>query len=142
MSIRSSFITAILTTGFLTAALMAVATQREVKQMEGRWQVTSLSGNTINPGLLVTMDFAKDGGVSGSAGCNRFMGEYVQSAYQLNIDHVAATKLSCIGVAASTEADFLNTLKKVAQFSIGENGILILHDEQGTPQISAKPAKG
>lgn len=77
----------------------------------------------------ITLNFA-EGKVSGSSGCNLFMGEYTQTGSVLNITPLVSTRRACAdNDLQAQEQDFLNQLNKVNSVSQA-NGSLILSGEQ------------
>jgi heat shock protein HslJ len=77
----------------------------------GRQAVASLAKDSS-----VTMDFGKDGVVSGSAGCNRYTATYKSDGSSLTIGQAAVTRMMCAEPAGVMEQEqqFLRALSTVA----------------------------
>ncbi len=85
------------------------------------WQVTGFNNGrqavvSVLLGTELTMEFAADGRVSGSAGCNRFTGSYTAEGPALRIGPAAATRRMCVGPEQIMEQEqqFLKALETVA----------------------------
>ena len=85
------------------------------------WRVTGYNNGRqavvgVLAGTSLTMVFAADGKVSGSAGCNTYMGTYAQSGESLQFGPSATTRKMCAepeGVMQQEQA-FLESLQQVA----------------------------
>jgi heat shock protein HslJ len=85
------------------------------------WRVTGYNNGrqavvSLLDGTQMTMEFAADGRVSGSAGCNRFTGTYTLSGSSLKLGPAAATRMMCAqpdGIMTQ-EQQFLQALATVA----------------------------
>lgn len=85
------------------------------------WRVTNFNNGrqavvSVLAGTRLTLAFATDGRVSGSAGCNNYTGGYKADGPKLTIGPVAATRRMCAapeGIMAQ-EQQFLKALETVA----------------------------
>jgi heat shock protein HslJ len=84
------------------------------------WSVSGLNNGrqgvvSVLPGSSLTMEFAADGKLSGSAGCNRFHASYTREGAKLSIGAVAATRRQCEQPAGAMEQEqqFLKALQTV-----------------------------
>lgn len=85
------------------------------------WHVTGYNNGkqavvSVLNGTSLTMSFAGDGKLSGSAGCNRYTATYTSDGPKLAIGPAAATRMACAqpeGVMEQ-ERQFLNALETVA----------------------------
>lgn len=84
------------------------------------WRVTGYNNGrqavvSVLSGTQLSMSFAADGRVSGSAGCNNFMGTYTASGSSLKFGPAATTRKMCgqPGVMEQ-EQQFLKALESVA----------------------------
>jgi heat shock protein HslJ len=105
-----------------------------------RWQVQSIadpataSVGAVLPGTTLTMDFAADGKVSGSAGCNTYTSTYAVNGSQLTMTQPAGTTLLCTeppGIMEQ-EAVFLALLPTVGRYAI-DGARLTLQTAAGKP---------
>lgn len=90
-----------------------------------RWELTRWTGHTVphgDNGEPVILNFAQEKGqgrVSGRAGCNQFSAPYsVRGPGQLTIVQAVTTRMACPAPAMQFEADFLDKLQAVNQYSI------------------------
>jgi heat shock protein HslJ len=83
------------------------------------WRVTGYNNGrqavvSVLAGTQLTMAFAADGRVSGSAGCNTFMGTYTASGSSLRFGPVATTRMMCSQAGVmEQEQQFLKALDSV-----------------------------
>jgi heat shock protein HslJ len=101
------------------------------------WSVERIDGKPITAGSKVTLAFAEDGRLSGSASCNRLAGEFSLTGEGLTISAAATTRMACVDAVANQERDFLAALGKVQGFSIAADGSLALRTSDGQ-SIEAK----
>jgi heat shock protein HslJ len=99
--------------------------------LHGEWLVESLAGRSSVKGSTLTITFATDGRIYGSASCNRFMGEFTVTGEGLSIKQPAASMMACVPDEVMTqEGEFLKLLASVARFSIA-GGALTLRASDG-----------
>jgi heat shock protein HslJ len=82
------------------------------------WVVDSLDALPLVPGSAITMQFSPDGRITGSAGCNRFGGNYTVNGNDLTTSQVAVTRKACGTDIDRQEILFLSYLEKPARFYI------------------------
>ncbi len=93
------------------------------------WTVTTVAGQAVADNLSVTIQFEGER-VFGRSGCNRYMGGYQLSGEGLSFGQIAGTLMACMtDNAMQVEQNFLQALKSVRRFDIGEQGELLLMDE-------------
>jgi len=85
------------------------------------WRATAINNGRqavvgVADGTTVTMDFAADGKVSGTAGCNRYMSTWKADGASLRFTAPAATRMACAqpGVMEQEQA-FLKALETVTK---------------------------
>jgi len=85
------------------------------------WRVTGLNNGrqgvvSVLSGSSLTMEFAADGKVTGSAGCNRFHAAYTHEGAKMSISAIAATRRMCVKPEGIMEQEqqLLNALKTVS----------------------------
>jgi heat shock protein HslJ len=108
-------------------ALLTFAAQSQ--ELAGTsWIVTSYNNGEqavvgVLAGSQLTVEFDADGGLSGSAGCNRYTATYAAQEQSLSIGPAASTRMMCAEPAGvmEQEAQFLKTLETVATYRIGGN---------------------
>ena len=101
------------------------------------WRVTGLNNGrqgvvSVLDGSSLTMEFAADGKLTGSAGCNRFHASYTREGAKLSIGAVAATRRQCEQPAGAMEQEqqFLKALQTVTTVR-AEGDRLELHAADG-----------
>lgn len=95
---------ALLAAGMLASCADTAGSGSGTPSVEGSWGDTS---DTRAPSL----EFAADGRVNGTDGCNRLMGDWTQDGTTVTISHLASTMMACLDVdtwlsaAATAEVD-------------------------------------
>jgi heat shock protein HslJ len=84
-------------------------------------------------GTQITATFGEDGRVVGSAGCNRYTGQYQASDGSLTIGQPATTRMACAPPVMGQEAAYLAALQAATRFQF-ENDALVLRDAAGAIQ--------
>lgn len=118
-------------------------------------QATSLAGTSwkvvgVNNGKTavvsiattqdITMDFAADGRVAGSAGCNRYTGSYTAEGSSVTFGPAAATRKMCADQAVmEQEHNFLTALGTVRTMQV-EGDHLTLRTADGATALTAVKA--
>jgi len=95
------------------------------------WTLVELGGKPFASAEqhAVTMQFDAGGGrVSGSGGCNRYSGPYVENGDNLTFGALASTKMMCANIAG--EDAYFAMLPKVASF-VRSREQLTLYDDRG-----------
>jgi len=92
--------------------------------------------SSVISGTAITAVFFDDGRVAGSAGCNRYFGQYTVTGTSLSIGAVGATKMNCgtPGVMQQ-ESTFLAVLSQAKTFTINGDR-LTLTDAKGITGLS------
>lgn len=110
----------------ITVELAPTATSPSEPLAGTRWQVRSYqdlaSGSLVNvlAGTTLTVDFGRDGRVTGSSGCNTYSARYVANASQLAITSLTGTGKLCSTPSGimEQEAAFQTLLSAVANYSL------------------------
>lgn len=95
-----------------------------------RWRVIDLADSDPAP-EGIDLQF-QDGKVTGTAGCNRFGGNYTlaEAAIRLEGD-VYSTRMACPEPQMRLEAKFLGMMRGVLRYSYQQDGTLVLTAEDG-----------
>ena len=97
----------------------------------------------VLPDATVTASFM-GGKLSGSAGCNRYFGNYnTGTEHQLSIStHIGATMMACAPPVAEQERQYLDRLPVVVAFQLEGSSLRLLDkDQRAVLEYSAiKPA--
>ncbi len=98
------------------------------------WNLTSYAGPdggevpAVESAGMASMTFAPDGSWSGSTGCNRMTGTYVQDGSALTIASGPMTLMGCDGPVAEQEQAIVAALPLVASFMAADSLVLISAD--------------
>lgn len=85
-------------------------------------------------GVSQSVTFAKDGAVSGDAGCNRIIGAYTVDGGTIDIGPLATTLMYCEGVMEAERA-FITALEKSTSFAVKKDR-LRLYGPKGNVTVS------
>ena len=97
-------------------------------QLDLRASEWGFRAETADPHRSVQFD--GEGGVSGSGGCNRFAGSFVQQDDKLRIGKLMTTLIGCTPEIAQREREFLNALS-AAHHIEATHGVLKIYGEDG-----------
>jgi heat shock protein HslJ len=93
--------------------------------------LVSLDGAAVLPGTEITATFGIDRRLSGSAGCNRYVGAYDVSLPGLEVGPLATTRMFCADPAVmEQEQRYLSVLQGAALAAV-ESGQLLVTDAAG-----------
>jgi heat shock protein HslJ len=83
------------------------------------WLLSELSGKPVISGSIITAQFSSEGKLSGTAGCNRYMGSYSTSGNKLTISApLASTLMMCEADLMTQETEYLNALGEAKSYSV------------------------
>ena len=82
------------------------------------WILSSLGGKAPLQGTELTAEFIAKRRVSGSAGCNRYVGTYKVSGSSIRISRLATTKKACAEPIDRQETAFLKALSGARSFAV------------------------
>ena len=112
------------------------------------WNVTGVNNGkqavvSVLQGSSLTLSFARDGTVSGSAGCNRYSGKFTTDGEKLTLRPLAFTRKMCPQPPNLMEQEtaFLRALQGAATARV-EGDQLELRDAQGALLVSASRVGG
>lgn len=110
------------------------------------WQVDAYNNGreavvSVIAGTQLTLEFAANGELRGSGGCNKFNGRYTAGEGRLSIGQVASTRMACMQPEGSMaqEAAFLAALQSATR-ARREADRLELRTESGALAVSARLA--
>jgi heat shock protein HslJ len=93
------------------------------------WRPSFMSRAELPAGVKIEVEFGPDGRITGSGGCNRFLGGYTVSGNHIKIGPLASTRKGCPGLI-KLEATFFATLQAADSFEQTDT-TLILFDASG-----------
>ena len=106
------------------------------------WVVTGyrVADTNTSPvaGSEATVTFGADGTVTGTTGCNRFVGQYTLDGDELALAPLASTRMMCEPALMEQEMAFLAALSWVAAADVVD-GRLRLSDLDGATVVVAVP---
>ena len=107
-------------------------TDRALRLAGTSWVLVSLGSIPVLPGTEITASFGTDRRISGSAGCNRYVGAYEVSGPGLEVGPLATTRMFCgdPGVMEQ-EQRYLSALQNAALAAV-EGGQLLVTDAAGS----------
>jgi heat shock protein HslJ len=104
----------------------------------GTWLVESLSGQPLIALSKITMVFAANGRITGNASCNAFSAGYLLTGESLTVTMPIAAMRTCAPPFMAQEAAFLEVLRGVTRFAVGEDGALTLQTLDGGTIVARK----
>ncbi|WP_372922684.1 META domain-containing protein [Roseovarius sp.] len=90
------------------------------------WQIKEVASEEAIDGATLTVEFDADRRVSGSTGCNRFMGGYDLTGEGLSLGQIGTTMMMCRDELMMQERGVLDALEQVRRFDIDDTGELLL----------------
>lgn len=118
--------------------------------LSGSWRLVNMTLSEPTPMIPLpttelTADFS-DGRISGSGGCNRFMGSYQTQGEQLSVSPLASTFKACESPILDQETRYLMALQGAQQYEIDNQGQLIIsyqtEQESGILRFAAQEVRG
>lgn len=106
------------------------------------WTLSSvvIDGTDTPSAATASLEFAAQGALSGSTGCNQFSGTYVQLNEELTIEVGPMTLAACSDPSLEAqETAILAALRDVATIASGADGELILQNADGDPLATYTP---
>lgn len=91
-----------------------------------RWILADMDGSADFARLVLTLEFGRDGMVTGFAGCNTFDGPYALTGDEISLGPLATTKIACEPPASAVEAAYLPALDAAGTWSVDDAGQLLL----------------
>lgn len=103
------------------------------------WQVATLDGAPVAGAQPLSIAITDEGQLSGSAGCNRYMGSLaINGEGNMAIGPLASTNMACDEALMQQEQVFLRRLGEVQRFHFEANGDLLLTAPNGETLITAR----
>jgi heat shock protein HslJ len=99
------------------------------------WTLVSQDGLGTLPGTRVTAAFGADRRLSGSAGCNRYVGAYELSGPGIEVGPLATTRMFCAPAGVmEQEQRYLVALQRVALVAMNGEQLLLV-DATGAHEL-------
>ncbi|HET6913312.1 MAG TPA: META domain-containing protein [Rhodanobacteraceae bacterium] len=133
----------------LSACAMAAqqdpaAPSPDALQLAGtQWKFVKLNGHGVPHGVNATLNFERNGHVSGRAGCNGYGGPWEASNGALHFGGMISTKMACLAPpgAMQTERDVFESLRATEHARM-QHRQLILLDASGAALATLDPRDG
>jgi len=108
------------------------------------WQVETMGGVGVVAGSEPQINFAEDGAINGTTGCNRFFGRYAQDGGALQFSGTGMTRMACMADGVmEQETAFAAILQGAAQLDIDPSGRITIQGENGVGFTARRlPAEG
>ena len=94
------------------------------------WQLLEIAGVTESPpseaSVPITLSFSEDGRMNGSAGCNRYFGEYRTTDGTLDLSQVGVTRMACDASLMDREDEYLDALERVGGWERSGDRLVLL----------------
>lgn len=117
-------------------------TEKNLNKLQNTtWVLTELKGVEIKsstPMNLPAIQFDNES-VSGSDGCNRFMGGYAVKAKEIKLSRLATTAMACLNATDITEK-FNQSLHTTTQYDANDKELKFL-DAENNVLLKFKPAQ-
>lgn len=109
----------------------------QTSTLSGSWRLANMTAGDLPTPMLpigeLTVEFSGDR-ISGSGGCNRFMGGYKVQDKNLSIGPLASTFKACESAIMTQESQYLAALQGAQRYEIDDQGNLTIYyqTEQGS----------
>lgn len=119
----------------LSAAGCGLFSRAPAPLLNTSWSLQSYGDPTaptrMLPGTEITASFAQDDKVSGSAGCNRYSGEYKLNGQRVSITRLASTQMYCAepGGIMAQESTFLGAMEQATSYVVKGTELRILFND-------------
>lgn len=103
--------------------------------LSGSWKLVNMTAeNSPMPMLPVgekvpIADFA-NGKISGSGGCNRFIGSYETKARTINVSPLGSTFMACDEAVMTQELRFLTALQGAQRYEVDQGQLTIFYENE------------
>lgn len=111
--------------------IFSSASAQQPGQLIGKWLVEDIDRRGVVDNAQTTVEFSADGSVSGNTCVNRFNGKADIDGVSLSFGPLATTRRGGPPALMNQEQRFLQALRSVASFRMGEPGIAYLLSADG-----------
>jgi heat shock protein HslJ len=100
------------------------------------WILTELNGNPPVAGSSITAMFTQDGKISGTAGCNQYLGSYRISGNTISISGTLATTLMMCEISLMTqETAYLEALQEAKSYSTMGDQLSLINPDNAVSAV-------
>ncbi len=115
------------------------ATQAAETGIYGNWVAERIQGQKVSAKVQSTLDIAKDGNITGNAGCNQYMGGMEIKGETIKVQPAGSTRMACPPAQMQQDSKFHAALGTVTSWKISK-GKLILTDAKKREVLRLKRA--
>lgn len=121
----------------------------QASSLTGKWRLANMAESSLPtpmvPSEELTVNFS-EGRISGSGGCNRFMGSYEVEGDRLTIGQLASTFKACEQPIMDQESRYLKALQGTQRYELDDQGQLTIYyqtdDESGVLRFVSQNVRG
>jgi heat shock protein HslJ len=129
--------------GLQPGGRMVLAAVPEPELVGAPWQLLSYNNGrdalvSIQEGTQPTAEFAPDGTVSGSGGCNQFNGPYRTSGTDITMGPFATTRMACDQPIMDQELAYLEALTRATTYRFDDGQLRLLDSSDATQAVFAR----
>ena len=109
------------------------------------WQVEDIDQRGVIDFSNVSLEFAEDGRIAGSTGCNRYFGSASIEGSSIGFSELGSTRRACAEALMNQEQRFLAALGEITSYRMDANARLLLLDDRDTARlrlVAAGPSSG
>jgi heat shock protein HslJ len=92
------------------------------------WQAAEIGGRAVHREISSTLIFGEEGGISGSAGCNRFFGTLDLEGDGVSVGPLGSTRMMCAAPVMDQEQRFFQALEGARRLERRDDVLLLFGD--------------
>ncbi len=93
------------------------------------WTLATLGTDAALANVEVTLTFTEDSTFGGTAGCNRYFGQFLLGAADsVHLGETGSTRMMCAGALMEQEGRFLGTLSRVTSYQVTADRLVLFED--------------
>lgn len=130
MSFKS---TKLITTAVMAAGLMLSGLSASFgaeNAIFGNWVAERIQGHKLKGKVQSTLDIAKDGSISGTGGCNRYMGKMVIEGKKITVKPVGGTMMACPPKEMQQDDKFHEALRMVTGWKTNKDRLMLIDSKK------------
>ncbi len=101
-------------------------TQAAETGIYGNWIAERIQGHKVSPKVQTTLDITQDGKISGTGGCNRYMGGMEIKENTIKVLPAGSTMMACPPRIMKQDSQFHNALGMVAGWKIKKDKLILI----------------
>ncbi|HWD13662.1 META domain-containing protein [Pseudochrobactrum sp. sp1633] len=121
----SGFIkTAVIAAGFILTSLSASFAAET--GIYGNWITERIQGHKVHSKVQSTLDIAQDGKISGTGGCNRYMGGMEITGDKIKVTPIGGTMMACPPQMMQQDDKFHAALRLVSGWKVKKDRLILI----------------